>query len=139
MSVQLDSSNFTLPNQKKMLQGLILANQYNWTNAIESFAAVDTKSKFLGNARQCEDICREGSLLRLKNPTLAGILGVVPGLGYLYDGYPQTALSAFIVNALFFWGTYEAFDHGNEAVGVILGFFGFGWYVGNICLGHYRT
>jgi hypothetical protein len=60
------------------------------------------------------------------------VLGVLPGLGYLYDGYKRTALTAFLVNGLFLWGTAEAFRAGDEGVGAAVGGIGLGWYTGNI-------
>jgi len=68
----------------------------------------------------------------LKNPAVAGVLAVVPGLGYLYDGYKQSAIASFIVNGLFIWGTVEAFRQDNKGLGVVLGLFSFGFYSGNI-------
>ncbi|MBU1319434.1 MAG: hypothetical protein KKH67_09605, partial [candidate division Zixibacteria bacterium] len=73
-----------------------------------------------------------GKNLPYKSPTFAGMLAAIPGLGYLYDGYPKTALSSFIVNGLFFWGTYQAFDNRDYGLGALMGIFSFGWYTGNI-------
>ena len=75
---------------------------------------------------------REGEKLGLRNHTTAGILAIVPGLGYSYDGYKQTALSSFIVNGLFIWATVEAFRRDNQSIGTMLGILSFGWYTGNI-------
>jgi hypothetical protein len=111
---------------------LTYAHENNWGKAIQSFASIDSYSEFAPQARDFAGFCYEGIHLPQKDPALAGVLGIVPGLGYLYDGYPKTALSSFIVNGLFFWGTYEAFRKDQEALGAILAFISSGWYAGNI-------
>jgi tetratricopeptide (TPR) repeat protein len=67
-----------------------------------------------------------------KSPTLAGILAIVPGGGYLYTNRYRDALVSFIFNGLMIYATYEAFDVGNEGLGAILGFVETGFYMGNI-------
>jgi len=115
-----------------MAQGLTYAYRYDWQHGEATFSSVSDGSDFAAQARYCARLCRDGQRLGRKNPSLAGVLAIVPGLGYLYDGYYQTALSALIVNGLFMWGTYEAFDQDHPGLGVTLAVFGFGWYSGNI-------
>ena len=115
-----------------MLEGVSYAFESRWEEAARAFAEVGQRSLYTNDAIACEDLCAEGARLKLKNPTKAGVLAVIPGLGYLYDGYERTALSAFAVNTLFIWGTYEAFHHDNPGLGTVLAFFGASWYSGNI-------
>ena len=51
---------------------------------------------------------------KYKKPALGGILGVVPGLGYLYAGHKQTFVSAFLLNGLLMYATYSSFEAGND-------------------------
>jgi len=81
---------------------------------------------------QCGKLSQDGKNLDLKSRATAGILAIIPGLGYLYDGYKQTALSSFIVNSLFIWSTVEAFQRDNKSLGAMLSVLSFGWYAGNI-------
>ncbi len=67
-----------------------------------------------------------------KNPRLAGFLSIVPGLGQIYCQRHRDALIAFLVNGALIAVTYEAFDNGNEVLGGVVGFLGFGFYSGNI-------
>jgi len=68
-----------------------------------------------------------------KSPRLAGGLSaLLPGAGQLYAERPRDAALAFLLNAAFIAGAWEAFDSGNEAVGALLLFFEAGWYTGNI-------
>nr|MBN2278374.1 membrane protein insertion efficiency factor YidD [candidate division Zixibacteria bacterium] len=115
-----------------LLNGLIYARECRWKAAGDVFAAVSPASEYYSQARQCVQLTREAANLNRKSPALAGILAVIPGLGYLYDGYGQTALSALIVNGLFIWGSIEAFDHDQPGLGVTLSVIGLGLYAGNI-------
>jgi tetratricopeptide (TPR) repeat protein len=57
---------------------------------------------------------------------------IIPGAGYLYVGLKKTALTAFLLNALFIFASYEFFHHGYIAAGVITTSFEMGWYFGGI-------
>lgn len=57
---------------------------------------------------------------------------ILPGAGYLYVGQPKTALTAFMINALFIATSYYFFDHGNIPAGIITASIESGWYFGGI-------
>ncbi len=124
--------NGVIKEKSILSQGLSYAKEASWEDAEKSFAGISLDSKFSDNARKCRKLCQEGKKLGLRNPTTAGVLAIIPGLGYLYDGYKQSALSSFIVNGLFIWSTFEAFRKDNQGVGIMLGILSFGWYAGNI-------
>lgn len=63
---------------------------------------------------------------------MAGVLGIIPGAGYLYSGHKETAFSAFITNLAFGYAAKQAFDHGNQALGGLLAYLTLGWYAGSI-------
>jgi tetratricopeptide (TPR) repeat protein len=67
-----------------------------------------------------------------KSPTLAGTLSILPGAGQLYTGRYQDALTTFLLNGGLAWAAVEAFDNGQTALGSLIAFVGFGFYVGNI-------
>jgi tetratricopeptide (TPR) repeat protein len=115
-----------------MAQALTYANELNWTAAQQLFESVEGESEYSQKANYCAGLCRDGANLNYRKPSIAGILAIVPGLGYLYDGYYQTAFSALITNGLFIWGTYEAFRQDHPGLGVTLAMLEFGWYAGNI-------
>lgn len=88
-----------------------------------------TEAKAAGLAAEMPQLER----LPRKSPRLAGALSaLLPGAGQLYAGRPRDAALAFLLNAAFIAGAWEAFDSGNEVVGGILLFFEAGWYTGNI-------
>lgn len=57
---------------------------------------------------------------------------LLPGAGYYYVGQQKTALTAFLVNALFTYAAYQFFDRGYVAAGVITTSLELGWYLGGI-------
>ena len=77
-------------------------------------------------------LSQQGKQLKLRSPEVAGLLSVIPGLGYYYNGYKQTALSSFFVNSLFIWAANQSFSNGNDGLGTLIGVFGIGFYSGNI-------
>lgn len=115
-----------------MAQGLVHARLFNWTEATRNFGAIDSSSSLANYARRNEALCQQAREVPRRSPTLAGMLAVVPGLGYLYTGYEHTAVSAFLVNGLFAWAAYENFDSDRDALGAVIALFGAGWYSGNI-------
>lgn len=72
-------------------------------------------------------------LCEVKSPRTAQTLNaVLPGAGYLYVGQKKTALTSLIVNALFIAASYELFQHGYIAAGIITASLEAGWYFGGI-------
>ena len=69
---------------------------------------------------------------RYKNPTVAMLLGIVPGAGYLYAGQPGSALTSLLVNAALAYATYTSFKTDNYGLGIVVGLFSASFYIGNI-------
>lgn len=57
---------------------------------------------------------------------------VLPGAGYYYVGQKKTAVTSFLINALFIGAAWAFFDKGNVAAGLITLSFETGWYFGGI-------
>lgn len=57
---------------------------------------------------------------------------VLPGAGYLYVGQKNTALTSFLINALFIGAAYQFFERGYPAAGLITASLETGWYFGGI-------
>ncbi len=55
-----------------------------------------------------------------------------PGAGYYYVGQKKTALTSFVLNALFLTATAQFFKQGYISAGIITASLEFGWYVGGI-------
>lgn len=134
--VHLNSINKTTHNllgdKAIILEGISYSKEGDWPKAEEKFSAISNKSEYKDYASKLIGLCRERKNLDEKSPALAGFLALVPGLGYLYDGFEQTAVVTFIVNGLLIWGTYESFQRDNDEWGWVLGAMSLGWYSGNI-------
>lgn len=74
-----------------------------------------------------------GYLNDMKSKRTAEMLNtVLPGAGYWYVGQKNTAITAFIVNALFIAAAYQFFHKGYVAAGIITASLEGGWYIGGI-------
>lgn len=124
--------NGELRDKTTLLSGLSLVNEGKWNEAYECFAKISSNSRFYKKAEELKGLTERGPTLKQKSPAVAGVLAIIPGMGYLYDGYKQTAIASFIVNSLFFWGGVEAFKKDNDSLKPIMGILSFGWYTGNI-------
>jgi len=69
---------------------------------------------------------------RDKKPWLGGVLGLVPGLGYLYSGEYANGARSLILNSLFIWGMVETAEDDDWGVFAVLTFAEFTWYSGSI-------
>lgn len=56
----------------------------------------------------------------------------LPGAGYYYVGQKKSALTSFLINTLFIAATYQLFDRGYIAAGLITASLEAGWYFGGI-------
>ena len=128
-SVPLDPQ---LSARSMLLEGYTYAQQENWPEAVATFREYGSLADDPARAETLTASCENAISRRRKSPALAGLLGVVPGLGYLYAGYPESALSALILDSLLLAASYKAFDDGNKPLGALLGIVGVGWYAGSI-------
>ncbi|MCL1920954.1 MAG: hypothetical protein FWG50_07730 [Kiritimatiellaeota bacterium] len=69
---------------------------------------------------------------RDKKPWLGGVLGLVPGCGYLYSGEYWNATRSLLLNSLFIWGMYETGRRDQWAAFSVIGFFEATWYSGSV-------
>jgi hypothetical protein len=68
-----------------------------------------------------------------KSPRKARVLNaILPGAGYYYVGQRRSAMTSFIINALFTAAAYQFFHRGYPAAGAITTSLEMGWYLGGI-------
>ncbi len=103
-----------------------------WREASETFMMVEKSSLLYPNSQDLAKMSLKGEALPYKNPTTAGGLAVLPGLGHLYCERPKDALVSFLLNGLTIWAAIEAFDEDLQVLGGILLLLEVGWYTGNI-------
>jgi TM2 domain-containing membrane protein YozV len=73
---------------------------------------------------------------REKSPAAAAVLGIVPGLGYVYAGQIGTGIVAFLFISLNVLVTYFAFRTHNDIMGYFTGVIGGFFYAGSIAGGY---
>jgi tetratricopeptide (TPR) repeat protein len=103
-----------------------------WEKARESFEEISPQNRERYNIKQILTELKEKRPLRRKNPTVAGLLAIVPGAGHLYSERKRDALISFLLNGAMIYAAYEAFDHDLDALGGIITLFELGFYSGNI-------
>jgi tetratricopeptide (TPR) repeat protein len=103
-----------------------------WQEASETFKTVGAGSPLFLNAQDLSVKSLGGEQLPYKDPTIAGAMSVVPGLGHVYCERYKDGLVAFLLNGLFIWATIDAFHGDQEVLGAVLGFIELGFYSGTI-------
>ncbi|MBU2260328.1 MAG: tetratricopeptide repeat protein [Proteobacteria bacterium] len=80
-----------------------------------------------------EEILAKKKNVRYKSPEAAGVLSaILPGSGQFYNERYKDGVYSFLLNALFIFGAYKAFDSENYGLGGVLTLFEIGWYTGGI-------
>lgn len=127
-----NSDREDLIDRTYLLEGLSYVSQEKWDEAIKIFENINSNSSYYNKAQEFIELSNEGENLKFKDPKVAGALSIVPGLGYYYTGYKETARSSFFVNSLFLWATVQSFENNNDGLGSLLAVFSAGFYSGNI-------
>ena len=108
----------------------VLAHRFDRAEA--AFAAIQPPSPYANAAQELAQASRRLAGRRRKSPLLAGILGIVPGLGHFYCGRYKDGAVALVFNGMLGWGAVSAFSHGAKAAGVVISLFGANFYLGSI-------
>jgi len=123
-------------NKKKeaiLWHALISINQ-NQLNELEGFLRDDLIKEMVSDK---VDIIRKTEYVKknitYKSPAIAGTMSaILPGSGQCYNERYKDGLISFILNSLFIFGAYKAFENDNPAAGAIMTIFEMGWYTGNV-------
>lgn len=94
----------------------------------DAFSLDTNKELYARNLSVLENIKEQ----KKKSPSLARILSIIPGGGYLYTNHKGSALTAFIINSLLGYATYTSVKSKNYGVAGVFGFLGLSFYIGNI-------
>ncbi len=106
---------------KLKLSAALIDADFQTLQALEKNPSLDFIPPFLDNYES-----------KKKSITKAKLLNILPGAGYLYLGQHRSALTAFLINGLFIFATYEFFHNGYTAAAIITLSFEVGWYFGGI-------
>jgi tetratricopeptide (TPR) repeat protein len=127
------SRNDSLSDEIKYYLGLSYAHLGDWDNSYKYIYSIKKEPKYLNFREYMLNQKETISSFSKKDPTLAGIFSaVVPGTGYIYCNRVTTGITSFVVNGLLCWSIYDAIKNKQYGLSVSIGFFGMGWYVGNI-------
>ena len=107
-----------------------------WAEAAGDFAAgnkyVYNPEKFKAN----NNLALSGAKLKRKSPLVASLLSIIPGMGYAYAGYYQTAATSLITNSALAYAVYTSLKTQNYGIAILTGSLNFGFYIGNIIGGN---
>lgn len=115
-----------------LLNGLTHAKKDNWEGSFYSFEKLSQYKPYQQIADVNKKITQKALDFKYKSPKLAGLLSIIPGLGYAYTGHRQTAVTAFLVNSLIGYATYTNIKNSNYGMGILTGVFNLSFYLGNI-------
>ena len=115
-----------------LLNGLTYAKKDNWEDSFYCFEKLSKYKPYQQMAGVNKNVSQKALDFKYKSPKLAGLLSLIPGLGYAYTGHKQTALTAFLVNSLIGYATYTNIKNTNYGMGVLTGVFNLSFYLGNI-------
>ena len=103
-----------------------------WENAQACFDKISAQNREKYRLKQLSKELDNRKALKQKDPTTAGLLAIVPGVGHLYCQRYRDALVSFLVNGALILAAYETFDNDQNALGGIIAFMELGFYSGNI-------
>jgi tetratricopeptide (TPR) repeat protein len=112
--------------------GWIYLEKGLWEDAQTYFDKISPENREKYRLKQFLKELDKKELLKRKDPSISGLLAVVPGAGHLYCERYRDALVSFLLNGALIFAAYEAFDHHQNALGGIITFVEVGFYSGNI-------
>lgn len=121
-----------IQRKAQVLKGIINLKEGQLQVAESIFRESSSLKKNEGLYESNLNILREMKEQKRKSPSLARILSIIPGGGYLYTNHKGSALTAFIINSLLGYATYTSIKSKNYGVAGICGFLGLSFYIGNI-------
>lgn len=127
-----ETKDTTLIDEAFMLKGINQTKLSQFDSAMVSFQKVSTHGFYAKNVTRNITLIQNINTQKYKNPTFGGLLGIIPGAGYLYADHKQTALSSLVINALFAYGAYTSFKTNNTGIGILASVIGVAFYLGNI-------
>ncbi len=112
--------------------GWIFTNTGQWDKAAASFSKISKQRQNKYKLKILEEELEKAGKIPSKNPDIAGLLAVIPGLGHLYCERYQDAAISFVLNGALIASAWLSFDNNNPALGGLLSLIEIGFYSGNI-------
>ncbi|MFA6813488.1 MAG: membrane protein insertion efficiency factor YidD [Bacteroidaceae bacterium] len=128
----INSKDSNIIYKAYILDALISVKQHQYAKTKHLF---DVSNRYENDSityKQNLSILNQLKGAKKKNPTLAQLLSIIPGGGYLYAGHLGSALTSFAVNLLLGYATYTSIKSNNYGVAALTGFMSVSFYFGNI-------
>lgn len=104
-----------------------------YEKAKESFLLADGyRSEIDFSASENIQLLNQMQKAKYKSPTLARVLSIIPGGGYLYTKHTGSAITSLVMNSLLAYATYTSIKSENYGLAGICGFLSLSFYFGNI-------
>ncbi len=84
------------------------------------------------NGESIQAFADEYNCAKKSVPKARALNALLPGAGYLYVGQKKTALTSFMINALFIGAAYCFIKNNNIPAGIVTASLESGWYIGGI-------
>jgi hypothetical protein len=117
--------------KKRRLMTYLLERRYSEASEFCSGADFSAYRELIGQARS--------AFLYEKKPWLSALLGIIPGMGYVYSEEYATGIFAFLLLSADIIMTYFAFQTHNEVIGYFTGVIGGFFYAGSIAGGYFAA
>jgi putative component of membrane protein insertase Oxa1/YidC/SpoIIIJ protein YidD len=131
-SATLECNDCTILPKYFLLSGLNSSQLFDWTQAGIQYKKLADFEDYSIIAKSNFEWVQKGAQLKDKSPTTAGILSMVPGMGYAYTGHKQTAISALVINGLLTYATISNVNTKNHGMAALTGVFNLSFYIGSI-------
>lgn len=123
-------------DRRLAFKGFLYAQLDQFDKVQEQYAMVSENYIFREYLSQNIQTINSITILKQKKPVLAGVLGIIPGAGYMYSGHTTTGISSLVLNGLLGYATYTSFKTENYGIGILTGLFSTAFYIGNISGGY---
>ena len=127
-AINIKENSIFMKDKLLKLQGVLYAMDNDWDSANSSFLKMNDANQ----SQEFIKIIEAKDLINYKNPKTAMFLSILPGAGYYYTGYKQTALSSFLVNGLLAYATTSNIKNNNIGMTLLTGVFNLSFYISNI-------
>ncbi len=127
-AINVKENSIFIEDKLLKIQGILFAMDNDWESAYSSFLKMNDKHQ----SQELIKIIESNDDIKYKNPKTAMFLSILPGAGYLYTGYKQTALSSLLVNGLLAYATSSNIKNKNIGMSLLTGVFSLSFYISNI-------
>lgn len=142
-TVLKNQKTFCASNELQLMLFDSYLHKGQWKDTAQCIASMPpTQQRLTTNLKKYENYMRctleelpedvyKAYVTQAKSPNKAALFNaLLPGAGYAYTGENSTALTSFLINAIFIAATYEFAHAGQTGAAIISGSMECGWYFG---------